>query len=83
VAEVFRCTSSRRAGVATGTVKWFSNDKGYGFITPDEGGDDLFVHHTGIGGDGFKTLAEGAKVEYTPEQGAKGIQATNVTVAGS
>ena len=69
--------------MATGTVKWFSNDKGYGFITPDEGGDDLFVHHSGIGGDGFKTLAEGAKVEYTPEQGPKGMQATNVTPAGS
>jgi CspA family cold shock protein len=68
--------------VATGTVKWFSNDKGYGFITPDEDGDDLFVHHTGIGGSGFKTLAEGAKVEYTPEQGPKGMQATNVTAAG-
>jgi cold shock protein len=53
--------------MATGTVKWFSNDKGYGF-----------VHHTGIGGSGFKTLAEGAKVEFTPEQGPKGMQATNV-----
>jgi len=74
---------SGRLFVATGTVKWFSNDKGYGFITPDEGGEDLFVHHTGIGGDGFKSLAEGAKVEYSPEQGPKGMQATNVTVAGS
>jgi cold shock protein len=64
--------------MATGTVKWFSDEKGYGFITPDEGGDDLFVHHSGISGSGFKTLAEGAKVEYTPEQGAKGMQATNV-----
>ena len=64
--------------VATGTVKWFNDSKGYGFITPDEGGDDLFVHHSGIGGAGFKTLAEGAKVEYTPEQGQKGMQATNV-----
>jgi CspA family cold shock protein len=69
--------------VATGTVKWFNDSKGYGFITPDEGGDDLFVHHSGIAGDGFKTLAEGAKVEYTPEQGQKGLQATNVTTVGA
>ncbi len=69
--------------MATGTVKWFDDSKGYGFITPDEGGDDLFVHHSAIGGTGFKTLAEGAKVEYTPEQGAKGMQATNVTTTGS
>jgi CspA family cold shock protein len=58
--------------MATGTVKWFSNDKGYGFITPDEGGEDLFVHHSGIAGDGFKTLAEGAKVEFDVTQGQKG-----------
>ena len=64
--------------MATGTVKWFSNDKGYGFITPDEGGEDLFVHHTGIGGSGFKSLTEGSKVEFSPEQGPKGMQATNV-----
>ena len=67
--------------MATGTVKWFSDQKGYGFITPDEGGEDLFVHHSGIGGSGFKTLAEGAKVEFTAEQGAKGMQATNVVPA--
>jgi CspA family cold shock protein len=64
-------------------VKWFDDSKGYGFITPDEGGDDLFVHHSAIGGTGFKTLAEGAKVEYTPEQGPKGMQATNVSTTGS
>ena len=64
--------------MATGTVKWFNDSKGYGFITPDEGGKDLFVHHSGIDGTGFKTLAEGAKVEFTAEQGAKGMQATNV-----
>jgi CspA family cold shock protein len=69
--------------VATGTVKWFNDSKGYGFITPDEGGEDLFVHHSGIGGTGFKTLAEGAKVDYEPEQGPKGMQATNVTEIGS
>jgi CspA family cold shock protein len=69
--------------VATGTVKWFNDSKGYGFITPDEGGDDVFVHHSGIGGTGFKTLSEGAKVEFTAEPGQKGLQATNVTVVGS
>jgi len=68
--------------MATGTVKWFDDAKGYGFITPDDGGKDLFVHHTGIAGDGFKTLAEGAKVEFVPEQGQKGPQATNVVLAG-
>ena len=66
--------------MATGTVKWFSNDKGYGFITPDSGGEDLFVHHTEIAGSGFKTLAEGAKVEFEVRQGQKGPQATDVQV---
>jgi CspA family cold shock protein len=65
--------------VATGTVKWFNDAKGYGFITPDGGGEDLFVHHTGIAGSGYKSLAEGAKVEFESIQGAKGPQATNVT----
>ena len=69
--------------MAIGTVKWFSDEKGYGFITPDGGGDDLFVHHSGIGGSGFKSLVEGSKVEFTPEQGAKGMQATNVVPASS
>ncbi len=64
--------------MATGTVKWFSDSKGYGFITPDEGGDDLFVHFSAIAGSGFKTLAEGAKVEFETAQGQKGLQATNV-----
>ena len=68
--------------MATGTVKWFNDAKGYGFITPDDGGDkDLFVHHTAIAGDGYKSLAEGAKVEYEPTQGPKGPQATNVVPA--
>jgi CspA family cold shock protein len=64
--------------MATGTVKWFNNDKGYGFITPDESGKDLFVHHTGIAGSGFKTLEEGSKVEYEAQQGPKGPSAVNV-----
>ena len=62
----------------TGTVKWFNDDKGYGFITPDDGSRDLFVHHSGIGGDGFKSLAEGAKVSYDEEAGDKGPKAVNV-----
>jgi CspA family cold shock protein len=66
--------------VATGTVKWFSDAKGYGFITPDEGGKDLFVHHSNIEGAGFKTLAEGAKVEFEPREGQKGPEATQVVV---
>ena len=68
--------------MATGTVKWFNNDKGYGFITPDDAGKDLFVHHTGIAGDGFKSLPEGGKVEFDPAQGEKGPQATNVRLIG-
>ena len=64
--------------MATGTVKWFSDDKGFGFITPDEGSRDLFVHHTGILSDGYRTLAEGAKVSYELGEGPKGPQATDV-----
>jgi CspA family cold shock protein len=64
--------------MATGTVKWFNDAKGYGFISPDEGDKDLFVHHTNISGNGFKTLAEGAKVEYESREGAKGPEAINV-----
>jgi len=66
--------------MATGTVKWFSDDKGYGFITPDEPGKDLFVHHSAIVGNGFRSLAEGAKVSYDIEQGPKGPAAANVRV---
>jgi cold shock protein len=62
----------------TGTVKWFSDDKGYGFITPDDDDKDVFVHHTAIAGSGFKSLTEGAKVEYEVEQGPKGPNAANV-----
>jgi cold shock protein len=62
--------------MAQGTVKWFNDEKGYGFITPDEGGNDLFVHHSGIAGHGFKSLEEGAKVSYEATQGQKGMQQT-------
>ena len=64
--------------LATGTVKWFSDEKGYGFITPEDGSKDLFVHFSGNSGDGFKSLAEGARVEYEATEGQKGPQATNV-----
>jgi CspA family cold shock protein len=64
--------------MATGTVKWFSDDKGFGFITPDDGGRDLFVHFSGIAGDGYRSLAEGAKVSYEAEEGPKGPKAINV-----
>jgi cold shock protein len=63
----------------TGTVKWFSDAKGFGFITPDDSGKDLFVHHSAIQGGGYKSLAEGAKVSYEAEQGPKGPAATNVS----
>ena len=62
----------------TGTVKWFSDDKGFGFITPDDPGKDLFVHHSAIQADGYRSLAEGARVSYDSEQGPKGPTATNV-----
>ena len=62
-------------------MKWFNEDKGYGFISPNDGGEDLFVHYSGIDGDGFKSLEEGAKVTYEATQGRKGMQAENVTPA--
>lgn len=65
--------------MARGTVKWFSEEKGYGFITPDEGGEDLFVHYSNIEGRGFKSLEEGAKVSYEPARGRKGPEAQNVS----
>ena len=67
--------------MATGTVKWFSDEKGFGFITPDEGGKDLFVHFSAIQGNGFRTLPEGARVTYESEVGPKGPNATNVQLA--
>ncbi len=66
--------------MANGTVKWFNESKGFGFITPEEGGDDLFVHFSAIEGSGFKTLAEGAKVSFEVTQGQKGLQATGVQI---
>ena len=64
--------------MATGTVKWFNESKGFGFITQDEGGADVFVHFSAIQGNGFKTLAEGQKVSYDIQPGPKGPQAANV-----
>jgi CspA family cold shock protein len=65
--------------MAQGTVKWFNNDKGFGFITPDDGGKDLFVHHSEIQGSGFRSLEENQRVQFEVEQGQKGPQAVKVT----
>ena len=64
--------------MATGTVKWFNNTKGYGFIAPDDGGEDVFVHHTAIKMEGYRKLVEGQKVEFEVATGPKGLQAQNV-----
>ena len=64
--------------MASGIVKWFNDSKGYGFITPDEGTKDLFVHHSGIAGEGFKSLVEGARVVFEQRESTKGPEATNV-----
>jgi CspA family cold shock protein len=66
--------------MATGTVKWFNESKGFGFIAPSDGSADVFVHFSAIEGKGFKTLAEGQAVSYEVEKGPKGLQATHVTV---
>ena len=68
--------------MATGTVKWFNGEKGYGFITPADGSEDVFVHFSSIEGTGYKSLDEGAKVEFETEPGQKGLQATGVKVVG-
>lgn len=67
--------------MSRGTVKWFSDQKGYGFVTPDDGSKDVFIHYSAIQGDGFKSLKEGDKVEFEVTQGPKGPQASNVTRA--
>jgi CspA family cold shock protein len=68
----------KEARMATGTVKWFSDSKGYGFITPDDGSDDLFAHFSAISASGYKSLKEGQKVSFEVTQGPKGKQASNI-----
>ncbi len=67
--------------MATGTVKWFNGTKGFGFITPEDGGDDLFIHYSNIAMEGYRSLQEGQKVEYVPAEGKKGPEATEVKLS--
>jgi CspA family cold shock protein len=69
--------------MASGTVKWFNDSKGYGFIAPEDGSKDVFVHHSNISGEGFKSLSEGAAVQFEVRDGAKGPEAINVVQAGA
>jgi CspA family cold shock protein len=79
IRPLFQAAGTERSDhVAIGTVKWFNDAKGFGFITQDGGGEDLFCHHTAINAEGFRTLAEGQKVEFDVARGPKGLQAQNV-----
>jgi CspA family cold shock protein len=73
-------SEKKEESMATGTVKWFNDAKGFGFITQDGGGEDVFCHHTAIQAEGFRSLSEGQKVEFEVKRGPKGLQAANVRV---
>ena len=78
LAGAFPVFQERKFQMATGTVKWFNDSKGFGFITPDDGSVDLFAHYSAINMNGFKTLKEGQKISFEISQGAKGKQASNI-----